>query len=70
MFQDIGMGNVFFKLSKAQGTKGKYMNLHNVSIVKETAQQQSVEWDTKYTSDIVLISTIYETYKILVEKYI
>lgn len=70
MFQDIGMGNVFFKLSQAQETKGKYMNLHNVIIVKETVQQQWIEWDTMYTFDIMLISKIYKTLQNLNRKNI
>lgn len=70
MFRDIGMGNVFFKLSEVQGSKENYMNLHNISIVKKTVQQQSIEWDTLYTS-IMLTSTQYmKPYKILVKKYI
>lgn len=36
------------------------MNLHNVCIVKEIVRQQSIEWDTMYASDIMLISKIYE----------
>lgn len=35
------------------------MNLHNVCIVKEIVHQQSIEWDTMYASDIMLISKIY-----------